>query len=164
LVNVRLKPEIEKLICSATQYKKFYYYQKYRINQFRTIAMRNVRHQWIPYHKKTWSKSDEDLIEEVVGWDGEVEIHRNEKSSGQYGWSKLWDKKWTDRRRTNLVILPELHKSHPPELTSFQAGFDRVKQVKYHLYFMYDYFSTVSLKSVSLINHWKLQYDLLASK
>ena len=75
-------------------------------------------------------KGDEELVEEeVVGWDGDVEIHRKDTGLASYGWSKLWDKNWTNCGRNNLIVLPELHMASPPELTSFLQGYERIREV-----------------------------------
>lgn len=77
-------------------------------------------------------ETDEQLVEkEVVGWDGDVEVHRAEDIFTTYGWSKLWDKTWSNYNRNNLIVLPELHMASPPELTSFQQGSDRISESKY---------------------------------
>ena len=77
------------------------------------------------------SDNDQKLVEkEVLGWDGQVEIHRREKELKKYGWSKMWNRDWNNFRAQSVLILPELHAASPPELISFKAGYERISEVK----------------------------------
>lgn len=67
------------------------------------------------------SEYEENLVGQVYGWEGEVEVHHQE-TQNQYGWSKKWNHKWNKANRDYLTILPDLHKAEPPELTSFIEG------------------------------------------
>lgn len=77
------------------------------------------------------SDNDQKLVEkEVLGWDGQVEIHRKEKELKKYGWSRMWNRDWNNFRAQSVLILPELHAASPPELTSFKTGYERISEVK----------------------------------
>jgi len=80
---------------------------------------------------KSDSGDDEKLVEQVFGWEGDVEIHRQDKVVKNYGWSRLWNSKWKSLNRNNLLVLPELHQASPPELASFKSGYERISEAKY---------------------------------
>ena len=95
-------------------------------------------------------ESDQKLVEkEVLGWDGQVEIHRKEKEVKKYGWSKFWNKNWNTFRSQTILVLPELHAASPPELTSFRQGYDRMSEVNMEVHLKHSYRGLFS-------NHLKL--------
>jgi len=76
------------------------------------------------------SDFEENLVGQVYGWEGEVEVHHQERQN-QYGWSKKWNQKWNKANRDYLTILPDLHKAEPPELTSFIEGYNRMSEYRH---------------------------------
>ena len=71
--------------------------------------------------EKNEDEENQELAEGVYGWDGEVEIHHQEKST-PYGWSKRWKQKWNKSNKSYLTVLSDMHKAEPPELTGFVEG------------------------------------------